>query len=103
MSPKITPEHLGRGAIVYVRQSSMSQVVENLESQRRQYGLEETARTLGFASVTSSTTTSAARDPGWWSGPGSSVSSPPYAPGHWEQCFASRPRDWPATAATGTT
>src|SRR4051812_13383118 len=51
MSPKITPEHLGRGAIVYVRQSSMSQVVENLESQRRQYGLEEAARSLGFASV----------------------------------------------------
>ena len=52
MSPKITPEHLGRGAIIYIRQSSMSQVVENLESQRRQYGLEETARSLGFASVT---------------------------------------------------
>ena len=52
MSPKITPEHLSRGAIIYVRQSTLSQVVENLESQRRQYGLQETAHALGFASVT---------------------------------------------------
>jgi DNA invertase Pin-like site-specific DNA recombinase len=52
MSPKITPEHLARGAIIYVRQSTMSQVGENLESQRRQYGLEEAARAMGFASVT---------------------------------------------------
>lgn len=51
MSPKITPEHLGRGAIVYVRQSTMTQVLENTESQRRQYGLVEAAHALGFASV----------------------------------------------------
>ena len=51
MSPKITPDHLGRGAVVYVRQSTMGQVVENTESQRRQYGLAEAARALGFASV----------------------------------------------------
>ena len=36
MSPKITTEHLARMAIVYVRQSTMAQVVGNLESQRRQ-------------------------------------------------------------------
>ena len=48
---KITSEHLGRGALVYVRQSSAFQVRENLESQRRQYGLEERARELGFLSV----------------------------------------------------
>ena len=35
MNPKITPEHLGRGAVVYVRQSTLGQVVENTESQRR--------------------------------------------------------------------
>lgn len=51
MSSKITPDHLGRGAVVYVRQSTMGQVAENLESQRRQYGLAEAARALGFASV----------------------------------------------------
>lgn len=52
MHAKITPDHLGRGAVVYVRQSTMSQVAEHTESQRRQYALAELARSLGFASVT---------------------------------------------------
>ena len=51
MSSKITPDHLGRTAVVYVRQSTMGQVAEHTESQRRQYGLADTARGLGFASV----------------------------------------------------
>ena len=51
MNPKITADHLGRGAVVYVRQSTMGQVAENTESQRRQYALAETARSIGFASV----------------------------------------------------
>jgi len=34
MNPKITSDHLGRTAIIYVRQSTMAQVVGNLESQR---------------------------------------------------------------------
>ena len=45
---KITPEHLARTAIVYVRQSTAHQVANNLESQRRQYGLVERARQLGW-------------------------------------------------------
>jgi DNA invertase Pin-like site-specific DNA recombinase len=52
MHAKITPEHLGRGAVVYVRQSTIGQVTEHTESQRRQYALAETARSLGFASIT---------------------------------------------------
>lgn len=48
---KITAEHLQRGAIVYVRQSSMWQVANNLESQRLQYALAQTARELSFQSV----------------------------------------------------
>lgn len=52
MNPKITPEHLRRGATVYVRQSTVGQVVEHTESQRRQYALAESARELGFTSVT---------------------------------------------------
>jgi DNA invertase Pin-like site-specific DNA recombinase len=51
MSPKITSDHLARAAIVYVRQSTMAQVVANLESQRRQYDLASTAGAAGFASV----------------------------------------------------
>jgi len=52
MSGKITPDHLGRAAVVYVRQSTMAQVTGNLESQRRQYDLAGTAKAAGFASVT---------------------------------------------------
>lgn len=48
---KITDEHLGRTAVVYVRQSSGHQVRHNKESQRRQYELRERARQLGFARV----------------------------------------------------
>src|SRR5437762_11570636 len=48
---KITPEHLAREAIVYVRQSTAFQVVQNLESQRRQYALAERARRLGWSDV----------------------------------------------------
>ena len=52
MSEKIQPTHLEREAYVYVRQSSMSQVRNHLESQDRQYGLAEKANVLGFKSVT---------------------------------------------------
>ena len=52
MSTKITPDHLGRAAVVYVRQSTMTQVTGNLESQRRQYDLAGTAKSTGFKSVT---------------------------------------------------
>ena len=52
MSAKIAADHLARGAVVYVRQSTMTQVLGNLESQKRQYALADTARAAGFASVT---------------------------------------------------
>src|ERR1700694_1509159 len=48
MNPKISAEHLKRRAIVYIRQSSPGQVMHNQESQRRQYGLADQARQLGF-------------------------------------------------------
>jgi hypothetical protein len=37
MQAKIAADHLARGAVVYVRQSTMTQVLGNLESQKRQY------------------------------------------------------------------
>ena len=52
MSSKITPDHLARIAVVYVRQSTMAQVIGNLESQRRQYDLAGAAKGAGFVSVT---------------------------------------------------
>jgi len=51
MSSKITAEHLARSAMVYVRQSTMTQVLGNTESQRRQYGLVDLARSVGFTTV----------------------------------------------------
>ena len=49
---KILPEHLARGAYVYVRQSTAGQLVNNPESRRRQYGLADRARALGWSDVT---------------------------------------------------
>jgi len=51
MNPKLTADRLRRKAIVYIRQSSMGQVMHNHESQRPQYGLVDRARELGFHDV----------------------------------------------------
>jgi DNA invertase Pin-like site-specific DNA recombinase len=51
MNPKLTPDRLRRRAIVYIRQSSPGQLIHNQESQRRQYGLADQARQMGFAEV----------------------------------------------------
>jgi DNA invertase Pin-like site-specific DNA recombinase len=48
MNPKLTSERLHRCAVIYVRQSSPSQLAHNHESRRRQYGLVELAQQLGF-------------------------------------------------------
>jgi DNA invertase Pin-like site-specific DNA recombinase len=37
--------------VVYIRQSTLGQVAEHTESQRRQYALAASARSIGFASV----------------------------------------------------
>ena len=63
MKAKITPDHFGRGATVYVRQSTMGQVIGNTESRRRQYGLVASAHAAGFASLAVTTTTWGARVP----------------------------------------
>jgi len=47
-SLKIQPHHLERAAYLYVRQSSMRQVVENIESTKRQYALRNRAIALGW-------------------------------------------------------
>ena len=48
---KITADHLGRGAVVYIRQSTADQLLRNPESRRHQYGLADRARQLGWATV----------------------------------------------------
>jgi DNA invertase Pin-like site-specific DNA recombinase len=47
-SQKITPRHLRRQAYLYVRQSTLRQVVENTESTQRQYALRQRAVALGW-------------------------------------------------------
>ena len=101
MSIKITPDHLGRAAVVYVRQSTMAQVIGNLESQRRQYDLARAAEAAGFGSVTvidddlgrsgSGNTSGQDLSGLWrWSAPATSAPS-----------IASRHRGWRAMGATG--
>ena len=45
---KIQKTHLGRSAYIYVRQSSPGQVLQNVESGRRQYALTDRAKQLGW-------------------------------------------------------
>ena len=47
-SSKVRDEHLGRWAIVYVRQSTPQQVSEHKESRERQYALVGHALALGW-------------------------------------------------------
>ena len=49
MSHKVTDDHRQRDACLYIRQSSMHQVLENTESARRQYGLRQRATALGWS------------------------------------------------------
>ncbi len=47
---KVTSQHLARKAYLYVRQSTLHQVMENTESTQRQYALRERAVALGWPS-----------------------------------------------------
>jgi DNA invertase Pin-like site-specific DNA recombinase len=51
MKDKLTSGHLKRRAIVYIRQSTPTQLIHNRESQLRQYRLADYAREVGFADV----------------------------------------------------
>jgi hypothetical protein len=97
MNPKLTNERLKRRAIVYLRQSSPEQVFHNQESQRRQNALADQARELGFRDILvidEVRLVGSAEDFSAWLRKSAPVRSAP--------CFASRLRDWRATATTGT-
>jgi DNA invertase Pin-like site-specific DNA recombinase len=51
MSDKIRPHHLGRKAILYVRQSSSHQVLHNRESRALQYAMRDRLTTLGWSEI----------------------------------------------------
>lgn len=46
--PKLRDDHLQRQALVYIRQSTLTQVRDNTGSTTRQYNLVERAQTLGW-------------------------------------------------------
>ena len=49
--PRLTPHHLERKAILYVRQSSPHQVAHNHESRRLQYAMEQRLRSFGWREI----------------------------------------------------
>ncbi len=51
MSDEIRPQHLERKAVLYIRQSSPGQVVQNRESRRLQYAMADRLRELGWDEV----------------------------------------------------
>ena len=91
---------LKRKAVVYVRQSTQSQVLANLEGQRRQYDLVDVARRRGFVMSRSSMTISAARPAERWRVPASIALWPGFAPARLAPCvlrcfrLARNGRDW---------
>ena len=52
-SDLITPQHLARKAVIYIRQSTPNQVISHQESLRLQYALGDRARQLGWPVVAS--------------------------------------------------
>jgi hypothetical protein len=94
---KITAEHLARSAYVYIRQSTADQLTHNHESQRRQYGLVNRAKHLGWTDVE-------VIDDDLGRSGGALASSacwPRSAKRAWAPCSRSRRRGWRATAVTG--
>ena len=108
VSAKVTATHLSRTALLYVRQSTLKQVLHNTESAIRQYDLRGRAIALGWAGdqITvididqgQSRASPGPRPP---TGKGSnswSPRSPSAAPGSF---WAWNAPGWPATPRTGT-
>src|SRR5215467_13431766 len=53
MSDKVKSQHIGRKALLYVRQSSTYQVNHNLESQKLQYAMRQRLQILGWREIDS--------------------------------------------------
>src|ERR1700751_3197943 len=51
ISDKVRPHHLGRKAVLYVRQSSPHQVLHNRESRALQYAMRERLTALGWTEI----------------------------------------------------
>jgi DNA invertase Pin-like site-specific DNA recombinase len=93
MHAKITSDHLRRRAAVYIRQSTFTQVIHNRESQRRQYGLADYARKLGFADVLTIDEDLGKSGDGLIERSGFQKLVPPFARERWALFYVSRPLD----------
>src|SRR5580693_9179538 len=103
-SSELIPEAvLNRKAVVYVRQSTQSQVMTNLESQRRQYDLVEVARQRGFVDVEIIDDDLGRSAAERWRGPGSTAWSHGSALAKSVRSYASTRRGLPATVVIGIT
>ena len=101
-SDRLPASLLRRKAVVYVRQSTQSQVMTNLESQRRQYDLVEVARQHGFSDVEVIDDDMGRSASGTVARPGFDRWSHGFAPARSApSCASTRPGS-PATAGTGT-
>ena len=98
---KITANHLDRAAFVYIRQSTADQLLNNPESRRRQYGLADRARQLGWAAV-EAIDDDLGRSGGGINRPASSACWQRSAKAASVPCSQSKRRGWLVTAATGT-
>ena len=98
----LPPTVLSRKAVVYVRQSTQTQVQVHLESQRRQRmtSLVKPAA-MDFTMSMSSTTILADPPAAPWHARASRSWSPGFAPARSALCFASTPPVSPATVGTG--
>jgi hypothetical protein len=97
---KITTEHLSRSACVYIRQSTADQLMHNHESRRRQYGLAERAKQLGWTAV-EVIDDDLGRSAAGSHAPASSACWRRSAKGASAPFLRSKPRVSPAMAATG--
>jgi DNA invertase Pin-like site-specific DNA recombinase len=97
---KITTEHLARNACVYVRQSTADQLAHNHESRRRQYGLVDRAKQLGWSNV-EVIDDDLGRSGGGIARPGFERLLATICDGRSALCSRSRRRVLPAMAATG--
>jgi len=97
---KITADHLGRSAFVYIRQSTADQLLHNPESRRRQYGLADRARQLGWTMV-EVIDDDLGRSGGGINRPGFERLLAAIFEGGSAPYLRSRRRGWPATVATG--
>jgi hypothetical protein len=100
----LPPALLQRKAVVYVRQSTQTQVEANTEGRRRQYELVDVARRRGFRTVEVIDDDLGRSASGMVARPGfEKLVAAARAPARSAQCRASTPRGWPATAGIGTT